>query len=185
VTGTLRRLGVRDDVVALDLVRSRAVGLVEAAEREIATVQARAHAEARSELAAWVIAARVAYAQALEVEESTVIALACDVARAVLGREATSGSEVLRDVTQAALERVRRAKRVALRVHPDDLSKAQREARGWFPDGGDGVDFGVLADVAVERGGVIVESELGRIDARLDVQCAEVARILDGSRRVV
>lgn len=185
MTGTLRRLGVRDDAVALEAARARAVGLVEEAERAVATSRAHARAEARAEHAAWILAARVAYARALEAEESTVIALACEVARAVLGREATTGSEVLRDVTRTALERVRRARRVALYVHPDDVSIARREARGWLPGGADGVDLEVVADASVDRGGVVVESELGRIDARLDVQCSEVVRILDGSRRVV
>lgn len=182
---SLRRLGVLRDAPTLDAARAHADGVIAAAEREADDIRERARAEAMSEYAALVVAARGAFARALEAEESTVIALACDVARVVLGREAAASEQVLRDVTRGAMERVRRARRVALRVHPDDVEAAERSARDWLPEGSAPVDLWIMGDDSVDRGGVIVETEVGRIDARLDVQCAEVARILDGSRRLV
>ncbi len=185
MTSGLRRLGARSDAQHIASYRDSAVGIVADATREAAAIRAIAEAEAKAEFAAWIVAARAEYAKTLAAEESTVVALACEVARAVLGREAATGDEVLRDLTRRAAERVRRARLVALRVHPADVDRAERHGLTWLPEGMARVELQVVADDGVERGGVIVESELGRIDARLDVMCAEVARILDGKRRVV
>lgn len=185
MSSSLRRLGVLPEAPTLDITRDRADWVIAAAERDAEAIRTRAHAEAKAEHASLLVAARAAFARSLDAEEATVTALACDVARAILGREASSGAEVLRDVARRAMERVRRARRIALRVHPDDVEIAESSARGWLPDGTDPIDLWVVGDDSVERGGVIVETEIGRIDARIDVQCAEVARILDGSRRLV
>ncbi len=58
------------------------------------------------------------------------MALACEVARTILGREAAATTEVLRDVTARALARVRRARTVVLRVHPDDAEAARGAVGG-------------------------------------------------------
>jgi flagellar biosynthesis/type III secretory pathway protein FliH len=46
-------------------------------------------------------------------------------------------------------------------------------------------EVAVVGDGAVARGGVVVETELGRVDATLDRQLEEIARILEGGARVV
>ncbi|MFO0652117.1 MAG: FliH/SctL family protein [Polyangiales bacterium] len=185
MTRGLRRLGARPDAQPIAAVRARAEGIVAEAMREAETMRAYAAAEASAARAALTVASRAGYARSLQVEASTVIALACEVSRAVLGREATSGEGMLREVTRHAIERVRRARLVVLRVHPDDVEAASRDAASWLPEGMAGVELHVVADAGIERGGVIVESDLGRVDARLDLLCAEVARILDDDRRVV
>lgn len=174
MTENVRRLGLRPDAIPLD-----------AAAREIAARRERLRDEVRAEHAAWTIAARVAYARALHAEEGVVISLACEVARAVLGREAEASTTVLRAVTARAMERARRAEVLVLRVHPDDAAHTLAAARTWLPDGMDGAELHVLPDVSVGRGGVVLDTELGRIDARLEVQIAEVARILEGCAPLV
>lgn len=161
--GTIRRLGPRPDARPL-----AARG---------------AHRDTRG--AAETVAAAVARGRALAAEEGAVIALACAVARSILGREAASGPEVLRDVTARALARIRGARLVVLRVHPDDVDATRSAAGGWFPPGIEPAEIAVRGDAAVARGGVVVESERGRIDATLDRQLEEIARILDGRPRVV
>lgn len=185
MTSGLRRLGARPDAHPIAASRERAEGIIAEARREAEAIRTRAREEAEAERVALTVASRAAYARSLDAEESTVIALACEVARTVLGREATSGEEVLRDVTRRAVERVRRARLLVLRVHPDDVAAARRAATAWLPEGMERVELHVAPDDGIERGGVIVDSDHGRVDARLDLMCAEVARILDGSRRVV
>lgn len=185
MTGRLRNLGPRDDAPTVTAALARAEGLISAALREAEAIRARACDEADAARAARDLCEKLSWAQALHAEEGVVIALACEVALAVLGREATSGDEVLRDVTRRAMERVRRARLMLLRVNPADAPAATRSAETWLPEGLSRVEIEVFADEGVARGGVIVESEVGRVDARLELLCAEVARILDGSRRVV
>lgn len=165
--GGIRRLGVRPDAVPLALAE---------AERE---------RRKAAERAAWTVAERVAFGRALAAEEGAVVALACEVARAILGREAAAGPEVLRDVAARAIARVRRARLVVLRVHPDDEEGARGAVGVWFPAGSRPEEVAVVGDGAVARGGVVVETELGRVDATLDRQLEEIARILEGGARVV
>jgi len=165
--GGIRRLGERPDAVPL--------GLAEAALAR----------RREAERAAWTVAERVAYGRALAAEEGAVVALACEVARTILGREAAATTEVLRDVTTRALARVRRARTVALRVHPDDVEAARGAVGGWVPEGMRPEEVAGQGDGAVARGGVVVETELGRVDARLERQLEEIARILEGGARVV
>lgn len=164
--------------------RARIVG---AAQAEAEAERARAHAagveQARVETAAMMAAARARWSAALAAEEPAVVALACEVAAAVLGRESALGTEVLRDVTRQALARVRKARRVVLRVHPSEAERARTEGNGWLPAGMAPEVFNVEADAAVGVGGVVVETELGRLDARLDTQLAAIARALSEAGR--
>ncbi len=174
MTENVRRLGVRADALPLD-----------AAAREIAAQRARLRDEVRAKHAAWTIAAKASYARTLHAEEGVVVSLACEVARAVLGREAEAGPSVLRDVVARAIERTRRAEVLVLRVHPDDAAWAESAARSWLPEGMNAAELHIVADGTVDRGGVVLDTELGRVDARLDVQIAEVARILEGCAPLV
>jgi type III secretion system HrpE/YscL family protein len=164
--------------------RAEAEALVASARREAEALreeawregEARAHAEVSARLAA----EAVKRAETARGEAETVGQLAIEVARAVLGREAAAGPEVLRDVVGRALARVRRARRIVLRVHPDDVAMARATCRQWLPAGLEPDVLDVEADAGVDRGGVVVESELGRLDARLDTQLAAIARAFAG-----
>ncbi len=165
--GSMRRLGQRAEAVPLALAEA-----------------ARARRRA-AERAAWTVAERVAYGRSLAAEEGAVVTLACEVARTVLGREAAAGEDMLRDVARRALGQVRRARLVALRVHPEAVEGTRRSVGQWFPEGMAVEEVVVIGDEAVSPGGVVVESELGRVDARIDRQLEEIARILEGGPRVV
>jgi flagellar biosynthesis/type III secretory pathway protein FliH len=77
-----------------------------------------------------------------------------------------------------ALARARDRREVTLRVHPDDA----RAARG-----GEAKLAAILAraplavreDAAVPRGGAIVETEAGVVDAGVEAQLAELRRALE------
>ena len=67
---------------------------------------------------------------------------------------------------------------VRIRLHPDDVESV----RAQLVDGGDVSDEWVIADDAtVTLGGCIVDTTHGQIDARLDVQLAELALRLRGA----
>lgn len=134
--------------------------------------------QARAESSAWMTAATARWSAALEAEQSSVVTLACDVVLAVLGRESSLGVEVVRDVTKQALSRVRRARRVVLKVSPHEIDGVRAAMQAWLPAGMTPDVLDVESDPSVRAGGVIVETELGRLDARLDVQLAAIRRAL-------
>lgn len=132
----------------------------------------RATAQAEGERAGEALA-RVRVACALDGVRDEVAGLACEVAGVVL-RDALARDPAARDALLAdALARVWRARRVLVLAHADDVEGVRallREAAGE----GDAVE--VRASTEVGRGEVIVESDQGRIDARVDVMLSRVHR---------
>jgi flagellar assembly protein FliH len=86
---------------------------------------------------------------------------------------------VIRQVRDA-LRRVVGVESVILRVHPDD-EPAVREHRQPLLTGVDSLrEFVVEADEKIERGGCIIESPSGTIDARLSTQLRQVETAVFG-----
>lgn len=162
----------------------QARAIVEEAHRQAEEIRERARREGeqagQAEASAWLVREAARRAAESEKDVAMIADLALEVARTILGREAATGSEVVRDVARRALLRVRRARRIVLRVHPEDVEAARAGCRQWLPAGMEPEVLDVEADPRVDRGGVIVESEIGRLDARLDVQLRALARALGG-----
>jgi flagellar biosynthesis/type III secretory pathway protein FliH len=162
--------------------RERADAIVTRAQEKAAAwrdeARAAGRAEAYAEAAATLVAARLAYESATRADEPRVIALALEIARAALEDSARVDESVVRASARRALSRLRRARCLVLRVHPEDAGAVGAAVRAWLPDGAAPETLDVLADGAVARGGVVVESELGRVDATLDTTLAALAKAL-------
>ncbi|MCU0313840.1 MAG: type III secretion system stator protein SctL, partial [Solirubrobacteraceae bacterium] len=104
--------------------------------------------------------------------------LAVRIAEKVLGRALAAAPELAGDLCAAALEAARHQREITLRVHPDDLAAVEaarprlRQLLLRAPD------LALRADPTVGRGGCVVETEVGAIDARLETQLAAIERAL-------
>lgn len=117
-----------------------------------------------------------------QLNEQTIVSLAMDVARTVLDRESYLDKQMIRDIARKALSRVRRAQTIVLHVHHEDEAVARASLRDWLAAGAEPSVLDVIVDPNVARGSVIVECELGWIDATLDTQLAAVVRVLEEQR---
>lgn len=90
---------------------------------------------------------------------------------ALVTREAVIGS-----VTQV-LRRVKEAREITIRVSSADLA-CLGEAHKEIADALSGQKFSLVADPRVEAGGCIVESQLGSLDGRLEVQLRALCETL-------
>jgi flagellar biosynthesis/type III secretory pathway protein FliH len=122
-----------------------------------------------------VAAAREARLASLE-DEVAEVALA--VARRILGRVLEERPEWVVELARSGLLAARARREVALRVHPDDapLLRAETPRLAALLERAPGL--AVREDPRVERGGVVVETEAGRVDARVDAQLALLERAL-------
>lgn len=123
-------------------------------------------AEARAELAVAIAGVERARMAVLADAEATIGALAIAVAERILGEALDVQPERVRTVVSEALERVRRAKHVRVRVHPSDAAQLVD------------LEVEIVEDASVTRGGCVVESELGEVDARLEVRLDALARAI-------
>ena len=106
--------------------------------------------------------------------EEDVITLAFQLTRKILQYEVREHREVLATTLKRALAHVVEQNQVMVRVHPDDLQYAteiQEELRLAM---GDIKMLAMQGDMSVGRGGCIVESNLGTIDARIEAQFEEL-----------
>jgi flagellar biosynthesis/type III secretory pathway protein FliH len=143
-----------------------------ASEREalVRGLRDEALAEARAELAARLFAVERERGEALDELERSVVAIALTATRRLVGEELDAKPERVREVAREALAKVHRATRLRLRVNPDDARAVA------------GLRAEVVEDASIARGGCVVESELGDVDARLEVRLEALARVLEGAR---
>lgn len=167
--------------------RARAAGIVAEARTHAAHVVAEARAQAASwreraeseGLVAGQARAAAVLADAADARDrmladaaSEIPRLAVAVARRLVGRALEADPQIVREMVQSALERVRRARRLEVRVHPDDLAQVQ----SLVLDGERAVTF--HADPSIDRGGCVVRTDVGELDARIEAQLAAVEQAL-------
>ena len=110
----------------------------------------------------------------LQQAEEDIITLAFQLARKIIQYEALEHREVLATTLTRALEQVVEQDQIVVRVHPDDLHYAMEIKEKLGHTRGDIKTLTVREDPSVGRGGCLVESSLGTIDARIDAQFEEL-----------
>lgn len=163
--------------------RGEAARIVEAAERQAAEIRATAERDgarireearrgglesARAEVAALLLRASEAHDRLLAGAEKELATLAIAAAKRIVGEELAAAPERIGHVVSDVLARARRARNVRVRVHPDDVAALRK----MHPNAA------VEGDPAITRGGCVVETDLGELDARLEVQLGALARAL-------
>lgn len=110
--------------------------------------------------------------------EDTVLELALEVARKFVESSALYGNELIKQTIKSAVKMVTEKDRVIIRINPDDLE----EVRAHQDDIifiGDGIGkLEIRPDKKVDRGGCVVETEAGNIDARISSRFAELEKAL-------
>ena len=100
--------------------------------------------------------------------------LAVKIAGKVIGAELEAKPQLLVGLIRSALESAAPKGRVTLRLHPKDhgiLMRRGPQVLGRLPAG---VQVQLAADEQVDRGGVIIESGAGRLDARIAERLSRV-----------
>jgi flagellar assembly protein FliH len=106
--------------------------------------------------------------------ERQVVALALTIARRILRREVSLDHDFVLAMVRVALDKFEQGTPATIRLHPDDLLRVGQA----LTDGTAGSNVRVVPDGALSRGGCIVESDIGFIDASLDTQFDQVAQAL-------
>jgi flagellar assembly protein FliH len=100
----------------------------------------------------------------------------------IAGKLAQRAFEAEPDRIEALIEPlltlVRRARRLVLRVHPDDAKSLTSRLTGLTDRLELEATLELTPDETIERGGCAIESDLGELDARLSTRLAEFGRAL-------
>jgi len=196
-------LPIRSPVVPLEELRAhsqakeiveraerKAQELLEEAERQRALIFQEAREEAFEEVSAQAVTelakAKMQAGSILAEAEPQLIELACKIAERIIGRDLDREPKLLLEICANAIENVRAAKAMLLRVHPRD-AKLLRERRPELVELiGRSVDIAIRDDAEVQPGGCIVQTEFGVIDAQLETQFEALRTLFeaDASRKV-
>ena len=193
VSGGAGRTGRVVPAAVLDA-RAEAATLLAAARADADAIRARAgddrdqacaqgreqgRAEAAAEIAALLAAARAQAERLREASTPAAIALAVKMAEQIVGRAVTLAPEMMADIAGAALEACRpRGDWVRVRVHPDDVAAVTARKSALAARAPTTAALDVVADEAVGRHGCVIETAVGRVDARLETQLAALERAL-------
>jgi flagellar assembly protein FliH len=97
----------------------------------------------------------------------------------VINRELATDEKAIRGVIDAALDELGRSGIVIARVNPDDAAALRDAIRHdeWHPL--PTVELEIAADSDIARGGCVLESDYGQVDATVETQIAQLTRLLD------
>lgn len=136
-------------------------------------------AEARSELAEAMAlvqralaASKATHDALLRGAEREAVELVIEAARQVIGLAVERDPSLVVATVRRALERAGALNVVRVRVHQDDERLVQASL---LEERGAALPFEVISDTLVTVGGCIIDTDAGRIDARLDVQLEQIA----------
>jgi flagellar assembly protein FliH len=113
----------------------------------------------------------------MESAEPELVRLAVGIAERVLHQQIALDRGVVVEMAKVAIARLVEKESVTVRVNPGDLER-MREHRDELLDSGEIKNFRVVEDQRVDRGGVVVETDGGTIDARISTQLNEAKRVL-------
>jgi flagellar biosynthesis/type III secretory pathway protein FliH len=138
--------------------------------------------EGMAQVSALLLAARAQAERDLASAKDAAIVLARRMAERIVGRAVELSPELMGEIVAEALAASRaRKSTVVLKAHPDDLAAIESERPRWLARVVAGVDVRVVADPAVGRHGCVVETAVGRLDARLATQLDALERALRGA----
>ncbi|HZY04566.1 MAG TPA: FliH/SctL family protein [Anaeromyxobacteraceae bacterium] len=165
----------------LERARAEAGAVLEAAGRERERVLAEAeeagHRAGLARAAAALARGAAERDRLLRAAAEDLVRLAVEIARAVLAREVERDGSI-EAVAARALEAVRQRREVTVRVHPGDAPALRREAGRLGGLVARAPALAIREDAAVGRGGLVVETEAGTLDARIETRLQAVEEAL-------
>ena len=106
--------------------------------------------------------------------EEQITALSLAIAEKILHAEVTTNGEVVKNVLKAAIRNLEDRENMKIRLHPLDF-RVMKEIKNDFFQNFDGIkNVFFEQDEGIQRGGAVVETEFGEVDARIEQQLNEI-----------
>jgi flagellar assembly protein FliH len=117
----------------------------------------------------------------LQGAEEQILRLALAIAEKVLHLEVTANPDVIQSVLKEAIKKIVDRENMKIRVHPQDFHYMM-EIKADFLQSFDGIKNIVFEkDESIRRGGAIIETLFGEVDARLEQQYSEIKALMVSS----
>lgn len=113
----------------------------------------------------------------IESAETEIVRLSLNIAERILNAHIALEPATVLEMTRAAITRVVSREMVTVRVNPADI-ELMREHRERLMAMNDIDNLRLIEDQRVDRGGVLIETDSGTIDAKISTQLREARRVL-------
>ncbi|MFN2449732.1 MAG: FliH/SctL family protein [Candidatus Baltobacteraceae bacterium] len=121
--------------------------------------------------------ARVERYKIIEGAEPEIVRLALHVCERILNAHILVQPETVLEMARSAISRLVTRETVTVRVHPADIA-LMRDHRDRLMSMNDIDNLRLVEDQRVDRGGVVIDTESGTIDAKISTQLRQVRRLL-------
>jgi len=139
------------------------------------------HDAALAKVTELLVSARAAADEERAAAKDAAVVLARKMAEKIIGRVVELEPSIMGEIAGQALAASRaRGGDVVLRVHPEDLAVVEQTRLQWSQRIATAA-VRVVADDSVGRHGCVVETPVGRLDARLETQLDALERALRGT----
>jgi flagellar assembly protein FliH len=114
--------------------------------------------------------------------EKDVVRLALEVAKKIVHREIRADREIIQTLVKVALSHAAVKSAATIRLHPTDYSYIleHRAELGSSPE--EEKEIVLVADKSIERGGCLIQTACGDIDARIDEEFREIEQAFFAER---
>lgn len=162
--------------------RQRAREIVEKAQADQAAIREQSGREGYEEglrqLNEVISDAKRKYGKILAGAETELLKLSLKIAERIVGKALELDRSILLDIIHKAIQSLKYQKEIRIRIHPDDVAYLKDQKMQLYAMLGESKEIEVVEDPLVGKGGCIIDTEIGTIDARLETQLKVMERTL-------
>lgn len=147
-------------------------------EKVLADAREAGRQEGLAQVAEQLVRVRLLKTELLQNAENEIIALACKVAEKIIGRDLEREPELVVEICANAIDTVRTAQQVVMRVNPKDAAVLRERRPKLMELIGRVKEIAIKDDAEVPRYGCIIETDSGTIDAQLATQLEMIRNVL-------
>lgn len=114
--------------------------------------------------------------------EELTINLAVEIAHTIIAEQVNYGSSIAIKQAKKAIDGYRNANRLLVRVNPEEYDALSEVKSELISDAVKNPTITIVGDTSVEKGGCIVESDIGAVDAQITTQLEEIRRKMHDTR---
>jgi len=175
----VQAMGSADKIIAE--ARDKARELLDQAKAEAAAIRAEAqrtgYEEGLTQLNRIIHEAKTQYGRMLHDSEPEMLKLSLKIAERIIGHCVEVTPQVMLEIIHKAIESLKYQKEIRIRVNPDDLGFLKDNKMQLYTMLGESKEIEIVEDALVGRGGCIIDTEIGTIDARLETQLRVIEKL--------
>lgn len=158
---------------------------VEQREKEKQDGYSAGYQEGLAQVTELLVKARTEYDATLRNASKDMLTLAFKIAEKIIGKSLELDKTLIMDIVAQALQTVRQSRQITIRVNPEDAKTLKSGKETLAEMLGQGRMIDIAEDKKVDRGGCIIESEIGIVEAQLQTQLERLKKVLSERKAVV